>query len=104
VPGKYDEADMDDFLSRNAYVLNTADRARFLPMFVEARREVNIDLRRAARLKDYSESEAFARNAPSPSKQMSESRTYGRLIVLIKSFFAMTENSHDRWCISLAAM
>jgi len=26
------------------------------------------------------------------------------LIVLKKSFFAMTENSQDRWCVSLAAM
>jgi hypothetical protein len=25
-------------------------------------------------------------------------------IVLKKSFFAMTENSQDRWCVSLAAM
>jgi hypothetical protein len=67
---EYDEADMDEFLSRNAYVLNAADRTRFLPMFVEARREVHKDLTRAARLKDYSESDAFARNAPSPSKQI----------------------------------
>jgi hypothetical protein len=67
---EYDEADMDDFLSRNGYALNAADRARFLPMFVEARREVNRDLTRAARLKDYSESHAFDRNAPSPSKQI----------------------------------
>jgi len=37
---------------------------------VEARREVNRDLTRAAKLKDYSESDAFARNAPSPSKQI----------------------------------
>jgi integrase len=70
VEREYDEADMDDFLSRNVYVLNAADRARFLPMFVEARREVNRDLTRAARLKDYSESDAFGRNAPSPSKQV----------------------------------
>jgi hypothetical protein len=67
---EYDEADMDDFLSRNDYVLNAADRACFLPMFVEACREVNRDLTRAARLRDYSESDAFARNAPSPSKQV----------------------------------
>jgi hypothetical protein len=25
-------------------------------------------------------------------------------IVLKKSFFAMAENSQDRWCVSLAAM
>ena len=25
-------------------------------------------------------------------------------IVLKKSFFAMTENSQDRWCVSLASM
>ena len=61
---------MDDFLSRNGYALNAADRARFLPMFVEARREVNRDLTRAVRLKDFSDSEAFDKNAPSPSKQI----------------------------------
>jgi integrase len=37
---------------------------------VEARRQVNRDLTRAAKLKDFSESGAFARNAPSPSKQI----------------------------------
>jgi hypothetical protein len=67
---EYDEADMDDFLSRSGHVLNATDRARFLPMFVEARKEVHKDLTRVARHRDFSESAAFAKNAPSPSKQI----------------------------------
>ena len=67
---EYDEADMDRFLDRNGYEMNEADRVRFLPMFVAARTEVHKDLTRAARDKDFSESPAFVRNAPSPSKQI----------------------------------
>ena len=67
---EYDEQSLDSFLSRNGYVLNDADRTRFLPMFVEAQRQISVDLTRAAREKDYSESDAFAKNAPSLSKRI----------------------------------
>jgi hypothetical protein len=67
---EHDEVDMDRFLDRNGYAMTESDRARFLPMFVEARREVYKDLTRAARDKDFSESTAFVRSAPSPSKQI----------------------------------
>ncbi|MFQ3451810.1 hypothetical protein PMN64_00580 [Bradyrhizobium sp. UFLA01-814] len=67
---EYDEQSLDQFLNRNGYVLNDADRARFLPMFVEARRQISIDLTRAARDRDFSESDAFAKNAPSLSKEI----------------------------------
>jgi hypothetical protein len=43
---EYDEADMDRFLARNGYVMNEADRVRFLPIFVAARTEVHKDLTR----------------------------------------------------------
>jgi hypothetical protein len=67
---EHDEVDMDRFLDRNGYAMTESDRARFLPMFVEARRDVYKDLTRAARDKDFSESTAFVRSAPSPSKQI----------------------------------
>ena len=70
VEREYDEELLDEFLARNSYILNDFDRARFLPMFVEARREVHKDLTRAARDRDFSDSGAFARNAPSPSRQI----------------------------------
>ena len=34
---EYDGADMERFLAPNEYELTASDRARFLPMFVEAR-------------------------------------------------------------------
>jgi hypothetical protein len=67
---EYDEQSLDQFLSRNGYVLNDADRNRFLPMFVEAQRQISVDLTRAARDRDFSESDAFAKNAPSLSKRI----------------------------------
>jgi integrase len=67
---EYDEADMDDFLARNGYELNEADRARFLPMFLEARREAHRDLYRAARDRDFSESPTLKKYAPNPSKKI----------------------------------
>jgi integrase len=62
---EYDEQALDGFLKRTGYVLTEADRRRFLPMFVEAQRQVSVDLARAAMKQDYSESDAFANNAPS---------------------------------------
>ena len=63
---------MDDFLSRNAYVLNTADRARFLPMFSGgSAAEVNRDLEREPlSLRTTQDQRCVRRNAPSPSKQI----------------------------------
>lgn len=67
---EYDEQALADFLSRTGYDLTEADRKRFLPMFVEAQRQVSVDLARAARKLDYSESDAFAKNAPSFSARI----------------------------------
>jgi integrase len=67
---EFDEQFMDRFMERNGYVLNQADRIRFLPMFVEARRQISVDLTRAARHRDFSESDAFAKNAPSLSTRI----------------------------------
>jgi integrase len=67
---EYDEQLLDRFLTRNGYVLNDADRARFLPMFIEAQRQISVDMTRAARDRDFSESDAFAKNAPSLSKRI----------------------------------
>ena len=67
---EYDEQLMDKFLERNGYTLNQADRIRFLPMFVEAQRQISVDLTRAARKGDFSESDAFAKNAPSLAKRI----------------------------------
>jgi hypothetical protein len=49
---EYDEADMDDFLSRNGYEFNETDRDRFLPLFLEARRRGHSDLYRVAKSRD----------------------------------------------------
>lgn len=51
---EYDEADMDGFLAANGYELNEADRARFLPLFLDARREGRLDVYRIAAELDYS--------------------------------------------------
>ncbi|MGO4510172.1 DUF6538 domain-containing protein [Bradyrhizobium sp. 2TAF36] len=67
---EFDEQALEDFLSRTGYDLTEADRKRFLPMFVEARRQVSVDLARAARKQDYSESDAFDKNAPSLSARI----------------------------------
>lgn len=67
---EYDEQSLDRFLSCTGYNLNETDRKRFLPMFVEAQRQVSLDLTRAAKQRDFSESEAFAKNAPSLSKRI----------------------------------
>lgn len=67
---EYDEQNLDEFLSKTGYVLTEADRRRFLPMFVEAQRQVSIDLARAAMKQDYSESKAFDNNAPSLSERI----------------------------------
>ncbi|MET4091015.1 DUF6538 domain-containing protein [Bradyrhizobium sp. S3.5.5] len=67
---EYDEQALDHFLSRKGYDLNEVDRARFLPLFIEAQRQVAVDLTRAARDKDFSESGAFAKNAPSLTKRI----------------------------------
>lgn len=67
---EYDEQALDGFLKRTGYVLTEADRRRFLPMFVEAQRQVSVDLARAAMKQDYSESDAFANNAPSLSQRI----------------------------------
>jgi integrase len=66
----YDEADMDDFLARNGYELNEADRARFLPLFLDGQREGRRDLYRIARNLDYSPSEKLAKYAPSLAKKI----------------------------------
>lgn len=67
---EYDEADMDDFLARNGYELNEADRARFLPLFLDGQREGRRDLYRIARNLDYSPSEKLAKYAPSLAKKI----------------------------------
>lgn len=67
---EYDEQSLDRFLSQTGFVLNEIDRNRFLPMFVEAQRQIAVDLTRAAKDRDYSESVAFAKNAPSLSKRI----------------------------------
>jgi hypothetical protein len=61
---------MDDFLATNGYELNEADRARFLPLFLDARREGRSDVYRIARNLDYSPSEKLANYAPSPAKKI----------------------------------
>jgi site-specific recombinase XerD len=67
---EYDEADMDEFLAKNGYELNEADRSRFLPLFLDARREGHRDVYRIARELDYSPSEKLAKYAPSPAKKI----------------------------------
>ncbi|PSO22731.1 DUF6538 domain-containing protein [Bradyrhizobium sp. MOS002] len=67
---EFDEQALDRFLSRTGYDLTEADRKRFLPMYVEAQRQISVDLTRAARNHDYSESNAFAKNAPSLSNRI----------------------------------
>lgn len=67
---QYDEQDLDHFLERSGYKLRAADRARFLPMFLDARREGLKDLMRAAKDKDFSESPSLAKYAPSPAKNI----------------------------------
>lgn len=67
---EFDEQLLDHILVRNGYELGEADRVRFLPMFVEAQRQISVDLARAARDRDFSESDAFAKNAPSLSKRI----------------------------------
>ena len=67
---EFDEQALADFLSRTGYDLTEADRKRFLPLFVEAQRQISIDLTRAARNQDYSESDAFDKNAPSLSARI----------------------------------
>lgn len=67
---EYDEADMDSFLATNGYELDEADRARFLPLFLNARREGNLDVYRIARDLDYSPSDKLAKYAPSPAKKI----------------------------------
>jgi site-specific recombinase XerD len=67
---EYDEADMDDFLATNGYELDEADRARFLPLFLDARREGSLDVYRLARDLDYSPSDKLAKYAPSPAKKI----------------------------------
>lgn len=63
---EYDEADMLSFLARNGFEVSEADQRRFLPLFLEARREAFRDLHRATQL-DYSESPIFAKYAPVPT-------------------------------------
>lgn len=67
---EFDEQALAGFLSRTGYDLTEADRKRFLPLFVEAQRQISIDLTRAARNQDYSESDAFDKNAPSLSARI----------------------------------
>ena len=67
---EYDEADVDAFLARNGFETTEADRRRFLPMFLEARREASRDLHRAAVKQDFSESPALARYAASPARKV----------------------------------
>jgi len=67
---EYDEAEMDAFLARNGFEPNEGDRRRFLPMFVEARRQGYIDLYRAAKSQDFSESPVLNKYAPSPAKKI----------------------------------
>ncbi|WP_398466518.1 DUF6538 domain-containing protein [Tardiphaga sp.] len=67
---EYDEADMDAFLERNGFVATEEDRRRFLPLFLQARKEGYRDLRRAAgEEQDFSESPKFKNYAPSPKPQ-----------------------------------
>jgi site-specific recombinase XerD len=67
---EYDEQAMDEFLSRNGYSLPEADRNRFMPMFLEARREVHLDLYRAAKFGDFEPSPTLKKYAPSPVKRI----------------------------------
>lgn len=68
---EYDEADMDAFLERNGFQATEEDRRRFLPLFLQARKEAYRDLHRAAgEDEDFSESPKFAKYAPSPKPQV----------------------------------
>ncbi|ABD04901.1 hypothetical protein RPB_0190 [Rhodopseudomonas palustris HaA2] len=62
---EYDEAKMASFLARNGFEVSEADQRRFLPLFLQARREAYRDLHRATRL-DYSDSPLLAKYAPTP--------------------------------------
>jgi hypothetical protein len=66
---EYDEAEMDDFLVRNGFEATETDRRRFLPMFLEARREAHRDLLRASR-GDFGDSPRLTTYAPSPTQQV----------------------------------
>ena len=67
---EYDEQDLEQFLVRNGHDLNAADRARFLPLFLEARRDGHKDVHRAATEHDFSESAVLGKRAPSPAKKI----------------------------------
>lgn len=60
---------MDDFLARNGMDLKAAERARFLPMFAEARREGYLDLMRASK-GDFSPSPVLSTYAPKQPKKL----------------------------------
>jgi len=62
-----DEAELDAFLASNGFERATAaDRARLLPMFLEARREGRKDLHRMTK-GDYGKSDPFKDNAAAPT-------------------------------------
>jgi integrase len=67
---QYDEEAMDEFLSFNGYSLGDADRSRFLPMFLQARRSVHFDLYRASKFEDFEPSQKLKKYAPSPKKRV----------------------------------